>query len=160
MIFIPYQQASVQARVIEHTGRSSTLRSLVSKVTKTSLIRGLLISIAILVADVVNAALDGGPINAITTAITSVVGTAAGIAASVAAEAFIASATLGAAGPATMAVLGALGGAIAGMVIGALVGLILDAIVSLLMGMSETSYTRQWKEYMNTPIVYRVIVLP
>ena len=151
-------QAVVQARVIEHAGRSTTLSSLVEKVTETATLRAIMISLTIVVYDIIHDALENGPVSAVTTAITAVVGTAAGVAGGIIGEAFVANATLSAAGPAGAAVLGVLGGAIAGFVVGVAVGIILDVIVSLLQGISETSYTAQWNAYLSQPIVYKVIV--
>ncbi|KAJ7586354.1 hypothetical protein C8J56DRAFT_1165402 [Mycena floridula] len=150
------ESVMVQATAIVKSGRSVILAELVEDLVNTAAdsLRGIVIGLAILVYDIVDAALNGGVGTAVVAAIKGVASLGLGIGAGMIAEAFVTDAVLAVAGATAAGIIGVAAGAIVGFAVGAAVVALIDLICSLFV----TDQGKLWREYLDTPILSKIEV--
>ncbi|KAJ7586291.1 hypothetical protein C8J56DRAFT_944306, partial [Mycena floridula] len=150
------ESVMVQATAIVKSGRSVILAELVQDLVNTAAdsLRCVATGLAILVYDVIDAALNGGVGTAVVTAIKGIASLGLGIGAGLIAEAFVTDAVLAVAGATAAGIIGVAAGAIVGFVVGAAVVAIIDLICSLFI----TDQGKLWREYLDTPILSKIEV--
>lgn len=146
----------MKATAVVRAGRSAVLTDLLDDLIKdaSGSLRAIVISLAILLADVIDVALKGTPTEVVTTAIKGVASLAIGTGAGVMAEAFVTDSVLAIAGATTAAVIGVAAGAIVGMGVGLAVAVLIDLICSIFV----SDQGKLWRQYLDTPILSKIEV--